>query len=328
MSSRINISRLSHITYYHTDLDKMRVFNRDFGFEMLQDDGDRIYWAGYGPDAYCQVTVKSDKIAFGGASWLAASRDDLVKATQIPGAGAIEKLTGPGGGEQVAFMDYFGKPGFVVFGIQEKTPAAQAKLTLNYPEEKVRCNDFQRFEQGPAKINKLGHWGYVTGDFAGGSAWYRDTFNLRYSDVMEHELPNGKVEEHGAFFRLDKKAEFVDHHCFFLLSGPPGTKTVLHHSSYEVSDYDQQNLGHAWLQSKSYELSWGLGRHVLGSQIFDYWFDPTGFRVEHYADGDWLNDTKETGVHRTAFGAPPQEEDLAVWAQEPMTPAFVEIRAA
>lgn len=51
---------------------------------MRQDDGDRIYWAGYGPDAYCQVTVKSDKIAFGGVSWLAASREDLINATKIP----------------------------------------------------------------------------------------------------------------------------------------------------------------------------------------------------------------------------------------------------
>ncbi|KAL8276787.1 hypothetical protein RQP46_010792 [Phenoliferia psychrophenolica] len=219
-SSRIQISRLSHITYYHTDLDKLRVFNRDFGF-------------GYGPDAYCEVTVKSDKIAFGGVSWLAASREDLINATKIPEAGAIEKLTGPGGGERVAFTDYFGKPGFVVFGIEGKTATAQSKLTLNYPEEKVRRNDFQRFEQGPAKINKLGHWGYITGDFAGGSASYRETFNLRYSDIQEHQLPDGKVEEHSGFFRLDRGAEFVDH-------------------------------------------------------LFDYWFDPTGFRVEHYADGDWL----------------------------------------
>lgn len=48
----------------------------------------------------------------------------------------------------MAFTDYFGKPGFVVFGIEEKTATAQSKLTLNYPEEKVRRNDFQRFEQG------------------------------------------------------------------------------------------------------------------------------------------------------------------------------------
>lgn len=101
MAERICISRLSHITYYHTDLEKMRVFNRDFGFgtsqaprssfanlqaaaEVRRDDGDCIYWGGYGPDAYCQVTVKSDKIAFGGVSWLAASREDLIKASQIP----------------------------------------------------------------------------------------------------------------------------------------------------------------------------------------------------------------------------------------------------
>lgn len=41
--------------------------------------------------------------------------------------------------------------------------------------------------------------------------WYTKTFNLRYSDVLEHEVPGRKVEPHGAFFRLDKGAEFVDH---------------------------------------------------------------------------------------------------------------------
>lgn len=29
-------------------------------------------------------------------------------------------------------------------------------------------------------------------------------------------------------------------------------------------------------------------RPILIYTVFDYWFDPTGFRVEHYADGDWL----------------------------------------
>jgi len=26
-----------------------------------------------------------------------------------------------------------------------------------------------------------------------------------------------------------------------------------------------------WLTQKKYENCWGVGRHVLGSQIFDYW---------------------------------------------------------
>ena len=45
----------------------------------------------------------------------------------------------------------------------------------------------------------------------------------------------------------------------------------MHHSSFEVHDFDIQSLGHQWLRDKGYDLVWGVGRHVLGSQIFDYW---------------------------------------------------------
>lgn len=51
----------------------------------------------------------------------------------------------------------------------------------------------------------------------------------------------------------------------------PGPKYHVHHSSFEVHDFDIQSLGHQWLREKDYDLVWGVGRHVLGSQIFDYW---------------------------------------------------------
>jgi hypothetical protein len=28
---------------------------------------------------------------------------------------------------------------------------------------------------------------------------------------------------------------------------------------------------------------------MLGSQIFDYWQESMGFKIEHYADGDFVN---------------------------------------
>ena len=34
---------------------------------------------------------------------------------------------------------------------------------------------------------------------------------------------------------------------------------------------------------------WGIGRHVLGSQVYDYWSDPWGRVHEHWADSDRLN---------------------------------------
>jgi hypothetical protein len=46
---------------------------------------------------------------------------------------------------------------------------------------------------------------------------------------------------------------------------------------------------HDYLVRKGYRLECGVGRHLIGSQIFDYWRDPFGNRVEHYTDGDSVN---------------------------------------
>jgi hypothetical protein len=41
----------------------------------------------------------------------------------------------------------------------------------------------------------------------------------------------------------------------------------------------------------------GVGRHLLGSQIFDYWRDPWGQKHEHYADGDLFDAAQPAGYH-------------------------------
>ncbi len=48
-------------------------------------------------------------------------------------------------------------------------------------------------------------------------------------------------------------------------------------------------IGHEHMQGKGYEHFWGIGRHSLGSQVFDYWGDPWGRVHEHWADTDVLN---------------------------------------
>lgn len=109
------------------------------------------------------------------------------------------------------------------------------------------------------------------------------------------------------FFRLDKGAEKVDHHCFFFFEGPRAPH--VHHSSFETFDYNAQVLGHDWLRHKGYENCWGVGRHIMGSQIFDYWFDPSKFIMEHYADGDLMDNSYPT--QRTLAGP----GNLHVWGE-------------
>lgn len=58
------------------------------------------------------------------------------------------------------------------------------------------------------------------------------------------------------------------------------------HAAFEVVDFDDLMADNHHLQAKSYRHDWGVGRHILGSQAFDYWRDPWGHRVEHWTDGD------------------------------------------
>ena len=48
-------------------------------------------------------------------------------------------------------------------------------------------------------------------------------------------------------------------------------------------------IGHEHLEKKGYQHMWGIGRHLIGSQLFDYWADPWGRVHEHWADTDVLN---------------------------------------
>ena len=66
---------------------------------------------------------------------------------------------------------------------------------------------------------------------------------------------------------------------------------------------------------EGFHRSWGIGRHIEGSQIFDYWRDPDGLLVEHFTDGDRFDCTLEPGWSpMTASGlaqwGPPASKDF------------------
>ncbi|KAJ5827535.1 hypothetical protein N7447_004298 [Penicillium robsamsonii] len=54
--------------------------------------------------------------------------------------------------------------------------------------------------------------------------------------------------------------------------------TYAHYCSFEVHDFDTHKLGHQWLATRNYKSAWDAGRHIIGSQIFDYWWDQTWLR--------------------------------------------------
>jgi hypothetical protein len=279
--TKIILKRIAHAYYTHQDLDEAHQFLLDFGFTVVEKQPDRIFYKGYGTESFVYCAIKGDKTEFSGVAFVVESPEDLELASKtLPGATDVHDLDAPGGGKRVTFRDPVdGFPFHLVHG-QAQVPHGQdpPELDYNYPSHKKRAvNRTQRFQHGPAPVHKLGHFGCCVTDFATAYHFYTTRFNFKASDLVYDGASGRDIT---AFLHLDRGKEQVDHHCFFFFEGP---KYHVHHSSYEVHDFDTQGLGHQWLREKGYENVWGLGRHILGSQIFDYWWDPSHFMMEHYS---------------------------------------------
>jgi catechol 2,3-dioxygenase-like lactoylglutathione lyase family enzyme len=153
---------------------------------------------------------------------------------------------------------------------------------LNDAEQKRRVGSPLRMPGGPSQVMRLGHCVLNVTDFRKSEAWYKARFGLVTSDEIElaPDMPLG------AFLRCDRGPIHVDHHTLFLVgTGKPG----FNHAAFEVANMDDLMVGHEYLEKAGRQHEWGVGRHLLGSQIFDYWRDPWGHTVEHWTDGDLFN---------------------------------------
>jgi catechol-2,3-dioxygenase len=131
-------------------------------------------------------------------------------------------------------------------------------------------------------------------DFRQSEAWYKSRFGFVSSDEVYLGEPENLVT---AFMRCDLGKQYTDHHSLLCVGlGEVG----FDHAAFEVEDIDALMLGHDHLVKGGYDHHAGIGRHVLGSQVFDYWRDPWGNVVEHFTDGDLLNDQHVTELHDPA----------------------------
>lgn len=256
---------------------------------------------------------------------LTSFRVTRIPKVRILSRGIEEIKNAPGGGHIITVEDPQGFPVSFMHGQSQSTIPLKTveRLVLNDETHKPRERKFQRFEPGPAEVYKLGHFGMVVSDFDVEMDWYTRYFNIIPSDILYIATPSSSTDgqtsrrEVAMFAHIDRGHDLVDHHTLFLTSASPGMKHHVHHCSFEIHDFDTQALGHQWLAEKGYKSVWGIGRHILGSQIFDYWWDVSGNMIEHYADGDLVN--FETPM---AFG-PAGHAGLAAWGPE-VPKAFLE----
>ena len=294
----VKAGALAHLRFERPDLGEAERFLTDFGLRVADRRRDALFFRATGPQPFCYVVQRAAAARFVGCALEVGARADLERLrAAVPGASALESVDEPGGGERVRLPD---PSGFVIEAVHGRVPVPpmpyRAPLAMNTATEHPRVNAAQRPESAPAAVMKLGHVVLEVAEFQATCAWYTRHFGFIPSDVQV--LPDGSPAV--VFMRLDLGDVPADHHTLALVQG---IVPQYSHSAYEVPDLDAVAIGQRVLRARGWKHAWGVGRHILGSQIFDYWQDPWGDKHEHYTDGDLFDAAQPMGVHAFGRGA-------------------------
>ncbi len=242
-------------------------FGTDFGFTVADRTPEALLLRGRWASTACLVIRRGPRPRFAGVTFQAAARGDLDRLARGTGGTVMAHW----GGHAVRLRDPSGYPVHVVYGVPE-LPALPERgpLPLNFGAGPVRANAAQRPARRPAEIQRLGHVVLGTTRFQAALDWYLDTLGLIVSDFLylDGQRDRGPAM---AFIRCDLGSVPADHHTLAMLLQP---RTGYVHSAYQLTDLDEVAASGQYLRERGYRHAWGLGRHIQGSQIFDYWRDP------------------------------------------------------
>src|SRR5713101_7826521 len=268
----IKVRDLAWVRLRAPDLDAMEEFLTHFGLTRAARTPKALYMRGTDPTHHIHVTEKADDAGFVGFGYHAASEEDLKRVATAPGASAVEAIDEPGGGRRVRLREPNGYQMEVIFGLEALPPIAVDRALMNTGSEPLRrAGSLMRLPKSPALIKRIGHGVMGTPKVRETVQWFRDTLGFIGSDVVYVGEKDNVI---GSFNRCDRGDEYTDHHTLFCVLNE---RAGLNHVSFEVPDVDAVFKDHEYLTGLGkYEHMWGVGRHLLGSQVYDYWSDPWG----------------------------------------------------
>jgi catechol 2,3-dioxygenase-like lactoylglutathione lyase family enzyme len=287
----VKVHDLAWLELEKPDLAATEVFARAFGFATAHRTASELVLRGSDAGAPCLVVRKGSRSRFVGPAFRAADAADLVRFAEATGS-RVQRLPEHLGGLVVEAREPAGARVRVVADVLEHAALpSQPPLTLNLGHDVPRVNATQRPPRAPAVVQRLGHVVLQSTRYRESLDWYLDHLGLIVSDFLffPGQRDRGPTM---SFIRCDRGSEATDHHTLALTLGPTNRYV---HSAYQVADLDALAAGGEHLRERGYDRSWGIGRHIQGSQIFDYWRDPDGLLVEHFTDGDRFDCTLEPG---------------------------------
>ena len=300
----IKVVDIAWLEFEKPDLTRAEAFARAFGFQTARRGPDELQLRGTDAGAPCVIVRRGQRTRFAGVGVSGRRRGRRAAAgRQIRRC----RAAAAGGDRRPSRSTWSIPAGSRCTWSPECTSCRSCRAkqphSFNFGHDLRRTNTAQRPRRVPARVQRLGHLVVQSTKYREALNWYLDNLGMIVSDFLF--FPGQR--ERGptmSFIRCDRGSTPADHHTLAIALGPANRYV---HSAYQVSDLDALAAGGEYLRDRGYFRSWGIGRHIQGSQIFDYWRDPDGFLVEHFADGDMFDNTLEPGW------APFTASGLAQW---------------
>ena len=302
----IAVEDIAYVRYVVPDLTAAEAFMTDFGLRLAARTDSALYMRGTGPTHHIYIAEAGTESRGTGFGLLAQSDDDLARLAAETGT-RVEATGEPGGGRRVTLVDPAGNRVDVVHGVEaiEAIPVREP-ISSNASGRRTRLNRPVRLASEPAHVARLGHIALYVPDLAKSVAFYCDVLGMKVADTYYVGTEDNRI---AAFLRCGLGSRMTDHHTVALAQLP---KAGFDHASFEVLDWDDLMIGHDHMRrTGKHKHSWGVGRHYDGSNVFDYWRDPFGNKLEHYTDGDLVNDDYQGSNSR--FDPADPGKLLAMW---------------
>lgn len=305
----IVVQDIVYARYQAPDLDVMERFLLDFGMKRQARTATTLYMRGHGPNPYVHVTDLGEESRSDGFGLRARSAEDL---EQLAGALGLstEQNAEPAGGRILRLVDPSGFKVEVLADMESLPPLEMRAVEAPNPApQRSRFGKAVRAARGASHVQRLGHVLLRCRDMPASLRFYTEMLGFRISDSGYAETPDNVV---GHFLHCGLGETYTDHHTLAVFQRP---ESKIDHAGFEVLDIDDLMVGSEFLKSRSHAHQWGIGRHVEGSQLFDYWRDPFGNKIEHWTDGDLVNQDYQGGAARLS------PEGLSQWGP-PLPPDF------
>ncbi len=291
----LGVHSINEFVFSVPDLQLAQSFYGDFGLDVRREENYLALYSYGHPHRWARI-FQGDEKRLLWISWGIYEDDQRAFVEQL-GKKNIPIVENPPGAPAEGI--WFQGPDGVAqqLMVSEKCTPDRKSPRVFAPEASDHGRAPRRSETRQVRPNRLSHILTFTADVDAAARFYIDVLGLRLSDRS------------GSIIAFMHGAHGSDHHLIALAGGGgPG----LHHSSWDVTSFDDVGLGSQQMAVAGYERGWGLGRHVLGSNYFRYVRDPWGsyceysFDIDHIAaDSDW------------PAGDYPAEDALYVWGEVP-----------